>query len=252
MNHCNYITGLINVIVLYERFPPSTSALSFSLPCGPHQLYQGNVVLILLLGNHQFHIHHHRRQRENMGEVNPLKETLSLGALNVVLPTIDVYSDVLLAEQLYVYEYYIYATSLAIPFFINYALGWRAWYYGDNQQRQKFTWIFPLLGCYPQLAFVRSICLFWTKPKKAMRKKKHLERNVIENEVFTEAVPTTFIMTFLVVVMNGDVLLGDEGAKGVGMYFFFTTFATSALSAGLGLAKCLKVSFSLAQLLALH
>ena len=210
-----------------------------------------------------------------MEEVNPLKESLLLGALNVGLPTFDVYSDLGLTYKLYKSTgtiplgtwvndtYYtttaitvdvnhpIYALSLLIPFMINYVLGWRAWYYGDlkkhyNSQRKKFTWIFALLGCYPQLVSSRIIYLFWKKPKKALKKKKHLERNVIENEVFTEAVPSTLIMTFLMVVLvlanmsghpDAQLLAGD----GYGRSLFFVTYSTSALSAGLGLAKCLKV-----------
>ena len=201
---------------------------------------------------------------------NPLKETFLLGALNVGLPTFDVYSDIGLAAKLYKstvtippgmwvnggytttpttvdVSHSIYATSLLIPFLINYALGWRAWYFGDKNWRRKFTWIFALLGCYPQLVALRIICLFWKKPKKAMKEKKHLERNVVENEVFTEAVPSTLIMTFLMVVLlfadtedrGGEQLLG--GVDGYG-WLLLVTFATSALSAGLGLAKCLKVS----------
>ena len=212
---------------------------------------------------------------------NPLKETFLLGALNVGLPTFDVYSDIGLAAKLYKSTVTIppglwvnggyttttttvdvshptYATCLLIPFLINYVLGWRAWYYGDlkvqdNNKRRKFTWIFALLGCYPQLVASRIIYLFWKKPKKASKKKKHLERNVMENEIFTEAVPTTLIMTFLmaVLVVSNTFRDDDDGmihpdthllaGCGIARYLFKVTFFTSALSAGLGLAKCLKV-----------
>ena len=211
-----------------------------------------------------------------MEGVNPLKESFLLGVLNVGLPTFDVYSDLGLTAKLYKstvttpigwvngtwtettrpedVSHPIYALSLLIPFMINYVLGWRAWYYGDvkksnNNQRRKFTWVFALLGCYPQLVSSRIIYIFRKQPKKALKKKKHLERNVMENEIFTEAVPTTLIMTFLmaVLVVSRDnsfreddtihpdpiaILLANER---------YLTFATSALSAGLGLAKCLKV-----------
>ena len=215
-----------------------------------------------------------------MEGVNPLKETFLLGTLNVGLPTFDVYSDIGLTYRLYTSPvtntnytwvngtwkpitttispgHFIYASSLLIPFMINYVLGWRAWYFGDlksrdNSQRKKLTWIFALLGCYPQLVASRIIYLFWKQPKKASKKKKHLERNVMENEVFTEAVPSTLIMTFLMVVLlfadtedrGGEQLLG--GVDGYG-WLLLVTFATSALSAGLGLAKCLKVSAYTAQ-----
>ena len=187
-----------------------------------------------------------------MEDVNPLKETFLLGTINVGLPTVDVYSDLALTTKLYLHvnEHYIYATSLLIPFFINYALGWRAWYKSKNQK--KYTWIFALLASYPQLVACRVIWLFWRRPAKAGREKKHFERNVIENEVFTEAVPSTLIMTFLFVVFgfnpspreDGEVLFGkNTGPGSYGAYIFLVTFSSSALSAGLGLAKCLKVIF---------
>ena len=219
-----------------------------------------------------------------MEEVNPLKETVLLGALNVGLPTFDVYSDIGLTANLYTstatipvgtlvngtmttrpitidVSHPIYATTLFIPFLINYALGWRAWYYGDmrktynNDQRKMFSWIFALLGCYPQLVASRIMRIYWKQPQKAMKKKKHLERNVMENEVYTEAVPSQMIMTFLAVVFvfsedpyeaenqedGARVLVENAQAGSIGKYLFYATFASSSLSAGLGQAKCLKV-----------
>ena len=185
-----------------------------------------------------------------MEGVNPLQETFLLGTFKVGLPTFDVYSDIALTAKLYI-GHPIYASSLFIPFFINYALGWRAWYYGDikkssSDQRKMFTWIFALLGCYPQLVASRIIYLFWKQPKKALKKKKHLERNVMENEIFTEAVPTTIIMTVItaVLVLSKASCSADSHlfAGSVNEWpLFFVSFLTSALSAGLGLAKCLKV-----------
>ena len=147
------------------------------------------------------------RRSEKMEEVNPFKETFLLSIFNVGLPTVDVYSDIALTSRLYkstvtvpdgmyVNGYWpvplwketgtktktvshpIFATSLLIPFLINYVLGWRAWFFGDKNWRKKLTWIFALLGCYPQLVALRIICLFWKKPKKAMKKKKHLETTI--------------------------------------------------------------------------
>ena len=94
-----------------------------------------------------------------MEDVNPLKETFLLGTINVGLPTIDVYSDLALTTKLCFHKkkHYIYATSLLIPFFINYALDWRAWYKSKNQK--KYTWVFALLASYPQLVACRVIWL---------------------------------------------------------------------------------------------
>ena len=151
-----------------------------------------------------------------MEEVNPLKETILMGTLNVGLPTVDVYKDIALSAWLYssstvTHDPYqngtlittevshpVWASSLLIPFIINYMLGWYAWVHTEwNKESKKYTWIFAILGCFPQLLASRIILLFWTKPKRAEREKNHLERNVMQNEVYTEAVPTSFIMIFL-------------------------------------------------------
>ena len=188
-------------------------------------------------------------------QVTTLKESLLLGSLNVALPTVDVYSDIVLAVKLYsnvsvvdwggdtIYSngHPKWATSLLIPFLFNYLLSWRAWYLKEKENK-KYTWIFALLGCYPQLVAGRIIWLFWKNPSKGMREKKHLERNVIENEIFLEAVPSTLTFLFLGVNAYTDtdlILIGDN------LPLFFATLATSALSAGLGLAKCLKVRYLL-------
>ena len=99
------------------------------------------------------------------------------------------------------------------------------------------------LGPDPQLVAARIIWFFWTQPLKGVREKKHLERNLMENEIFTEAVPSTLIMTFLIVVIGSyeerKLIIGEQSSAD--KVLFFVTFATSVLSAGLGLAKCLKV-----------
>ena len=173
-----------------------------------------------------------------MAEVNPMKETFLLGSLNVALPTVDVYSDIALATKLFYHGFIGWAILLLGPFLVNYTLAWIAWF--TTEKKKKFTWMAALLGCYPQLVAARIIWLFWTQPVKGVKEKKLFERNLIANEIFTEAVPTAFIMTFLWVAAQGDPILRklDVGESNL----FLVTFYTSVLSAGLGLAKCLKVS----------
>lgn len=137
-----------------------------------------------------------------MEEVHPFKETFLMSSFKVVLPTMDVYSDIALATKLCIKQHYMWATSLLLPFLINYTLCWFAWF--NYERQKKLSWIAPLLGCYPQLVALRIIWLFWTNPLKGMKEKKYHERNIMENEVFTEAVPSTLIMTFLVVVAKGS------------------------------------------------
>ena len=172
-----------------------------------------------------------------MAEVNPMKETFLMGSLNVALPSVDVCSDIALATKLFYYGHPKWASLLLGPFLVNYTLAWIAWF--TTEKKKKFSWIAALLGCYPQLVAARIIWLFWTQPLKGVREKKNFERNLIANEIFTEAVPTAFIMTFLWVVTDqsrteADLVVGERS-------LFMVTFYTSLLSAGLGLAKCLKV-----------
>ena len=185
-----------------------------------------------------------------MEDVNLFKEIFLLVLLNILLPTVDVYSDLALVTKLYYgkCEYRIrvsikphpkWATLLLVPFLVNYTLSWITWFRTEKQK--KFSWIAALLGCYPQLVAARIIWLFWTQPANGVKEKKHLERNLMENEIFTEAVPSALIMTFLMFVVRGDSVLVFRTDP----HLFLVTFSTSVLSAGLGLAKCLKVGAGL-------
>ena len=104
-------------------------------------------------------------------QVTPLKESLLLSFFNLALPTVDVYSDIVLAVKLcshvsFVHHkrnsiyridsYYTYnakdhpkwATSLLIPFLFNYLLSWRAWYLKEKESK-KYTWSLPSLAATP-------------------------------------------------------------------------------------------------------
>ena len=140
------------------------------------------------------------------------------------------------ANSIYHVRHPKWAALLLGPCLINYALCWFAWYSTDK--KKAFTWIAPLLSCYPQLVAASAIWLLWTQPSEGMRVKKHLERNLMGNEVFTEAVPTALAMTFFMIQSeNAEIksfIIGEP-------FLFNATYTTSMLSAGIGLAKCLKV-----------
>ena len=64
----------------------------------------------------------------------------------------------------------------------------------------------------------------------------------MENEIFTEAVPSALTTTILVVITSlknpySRLIIGDRTV-------FLVTFATSVFTAGLGLAKCLLVGLN--------
>ena len=175
-----------------------------------------------------------------MSDVNPMREIFLMGSFHVILPTGDVYSDLALTTKLFDNGHPNWASLLLVPFLANYTLSWITWFRTEKQK--KFSWIAALLGCYPQLVAARIIWLFWKEPSKGMKAKTNLERNMMENEIFTEAVPSTLIMTFIMLAVNWreqKLIIGEYGSAG--LYLFYVTFGTSVLSASLGLAKCLKV-----------
>ena len=187
-----------------------------------------------------------------------IRESLLLTTLNILLPSADVYTDVyfivrlnlgrpliyigrdtrnISANSLYQVRHPNWAALLLGPCLINYALCWFAWY--NTDKRKTFTWIAPLLSFYPQWVAARAIGLLWTQPSEGMREKRHLERNLMGNEVFTEAVPTALAMTFFLI--QGENAEIRSFIHGDSSLLFICTYTTSMLSAGLGLAKCLKV-----------
>ena len=164
-----------------------------------------------------------------------LRETFLIGALKIVLPTVDVYSDGATIIQLYrgwsynpncnmKYESEIvnateyeacltdtgipreelhydhhptWATMLLVPFLLNYIMGWYRWYKIDKKKK-RFTWLACLLGLYPQLRAVNVIRTIWRDPQRGLNEKKRFEREIAEAEVFLEAVPTTFVFGYII------------------------------------------------------
>ena len=125
-----------------------------------------------------------------------VKETLLLTFLNVLLPTVDIFTDQISITKLYIgtlahvdcdekrelepfrlrgyaidswgdakskcianssteglyhIRHPIWATSLLVPFLINYLTTWAIWWSIDK--RKAISWIAPLLSVYPQVRF---------------------------------------------------------------------------------------------------
>ena len=186
--------------------------------------------------------------------VQKVRETVLLSALNIVLPTGDVYSDLALITKFLTTPYVTlegeetvhlkYGLALLAPFLANYLLTWIVWFRVDKQKR--LTWLACLLACYPQLKAAQVIWYLWTHPRRGMEKKRKMEREVVEMEAFCEAVPSTLVMTFLMVRTMGiysnledySLIIGEYDSSD--LYLFLLAFSTSVLSSSLGLAKVLK------------
>ena len=209
-----------------------------------------------------------------------VKETVVLSLLNIALPSLDVYSDFGLILEFYMgsrknpwcddnhYDYqgdifscyydnsvptlnvtftphYAWGTMMLLPFLLNYLICWYVW--ATTDKRKAVTWVAALLSFYPQYVALKIIYqIWWVNPTRGLRKKRQLERDLIQFEVFYEAVTSTLVMTYLA-VRAGDGLPGSEiivdwnNPASLNSVLFFVAFSTSIITSSLGLAKNLKV-----------
>ena len=206
-----------------------------------------------------------------------LKNTAITIFFSILLPTVDVLTDLRLIIFLYFlapdrfekengeecsYRDFYYSdngcipkgwmshwkfgTALLIPFLANYFLSWLTW--ARLEKDKRGSWWLPALNIYPQYRAARVVTMFWTKPARATEKKAKFEREISLGEVFIESVPTTLVMTAILPLLLENratdnitrySLMGPPGSYE--FFLFFITFGISVLSASLGLAKCLKI-----------
>jgi len=192
-----------------------------------------------------------------------------MGTLNIGLPTSDVGTDGALIYTLFggfpyhpscnetyeildclagipeeelEYEFHpTWTTMLFVPFLLNYISSWFTWYRIDK--RKKITWLACLFNVYPQLRAASVIRELWRDPKKGVAKKKKFERDGTEAEVFLESVMTTFVMTYILTIDSRNPDSNSRAQTHLGTYngLALFTYFTSIISAGLGMAKSLKV-----------
>ena len=126
-----------------------------------------------------------------------MRDIASLVVLNVVLPTVDIYSDLYMIVKLWINGHPRYACCLLAPFLLNYILTWLIW--SRLKTKAHLSWIPVFFSCYPQFCAAKIIRKLWNDPRSGIMEKRRFEREVSEMEVFAEAVPTTMIMTYLMV-----------------------------------------------------
>ena len=92
---------------------------------------------------------------------------LTVLVLNIILPTLDTYSDIILVAKLYngaarrewnretqeledgdIVRHPVYASVLLVPFLLNYVACCYTFF--REEKYKKYTFIFPLLNLYPQ------------------------------------------------------------------------------------------------------
>jgi len=174
-----------------------------------------------------------------------IKETVLLVLLHILLPTVDIFTDLLLVGRFYYYgEHPGWGTMMFLPFLANYTISWYAWFHAD---KRKMIGALAALFCwYPQYKTVEVIRLVWTEGLAGgLAKKSQFQRDIAQYEVFCESVPSTLTVGFLLVqaaVLRKDGMehLIDLNSKKDVVLFGFS-FGSSFFSASFGMAKSLKV-----------
>ena len=151
-----------------------------------------------------------------------IKETVVVSLFNVALPSLDVYSDLGLIyvfyrgsrENPYCAEkyptsnfsswieqqdchyndsvptsnltytpHYGWGTMMLLPFLMNYLICWYVW--ATTDKRKAVSWVAALLSFYSWFVALKIIYQIWfVDPKRGLQKKRHLELDLIQMEVF--------------------------------------------------------------------
>ena len=181
-------------------------------------------------------------------------DTLSIVVFHMLLPTLDVYSDLLLIlshlfQPLQLLPEYSgqqlpsLGLLLLLPALASYLLTWLAW--ASLEEHSAASLLFPALSCYPQYRAARLLRLLWSDQADRLEEERRvLERELVELEAMVEAVPSVLVMSLALAVTGGAGIITDGDGRSLDPFspeviLFLVTFLTSIASATLGLARCL-------------
>ena len=109
----------------------------------------------------------------NLSEVqSPFMRVLPSSLFDVGLPTLDVYSDLSLIISWLIGHHYIYGISMAMPVLLCFVVTIYKWYHLEEAQNKRWSWIFLLLQCWPQLRALRVIRKIYRGDPMAQEEKK--------------------------------------------------------------------------------
>ena len=172
-----------------------------------------------------------------------LTNILPVLILNIGLPTLDVFSDVLLICTLYQSGHLLYASALLTPLLLNFLFTSFSWWTLETRNEQRWTWILLLCQIWPQYRAFQIIVKIYKDDPNFEEEQKNLERDVGMLEPFLESVPSALIMTILLAKVyeskdNWDAIF-NEGGLGAAKLLF--SYALSVFSASFAVTKFLKV-----------
>ena len=107
----------------------------------------------------------------------------------------DVYTDLSLIIPWFIGQHYIYGTSMTIPLLLSFLSITYKWYKIEEPHNKRWSWIFLLLQCWPQLRALRVIRKVYKGYPNANEEKKTFNTELGIIEPFLEAWPSHMIMT---------------------------------------------------------
>ena len=124
--------------------------------------------------------------------------------LDVILPSLDVYSDISLITGWYLNGHFDYAISMTVPILLQFLSTIYKWVNLEKRQNKKWSWSLLFLQFWPQWRAICTMRFDFKNDPKAEEKRKKLMREVTSTEPFLEAWPSIIIMTIIWLSTMGD------------------------------------------------
>ena len=131
------------------------------------------------------------------GKVGGFKKVLPSVLFDVIMPTLDVYSDLSLIIPWYIAGHPTYAASMTVPLSLQFTSTIYQWIKIEKPADKKWSWIFLFLQLWPQLRALRIIHLLYKGNDKALHKRKKILADVCTTEPFLEAWPSVLVLTVI-------------------------------------------------------
>ena len=195
-----------------------------------------------------------------------IKRVLPSFLFNVLLPTLDVYSDLSLIIPWFLANHWKYALSMTLPLVLQFASTIYKWFQFECPKQKRWTWILLFLQLWPQWRAIRVLKLLYKNDKRHQKKQIELLRDIGSTEPFLEAAPSIIIMTIIWVSLGDNIYTvnsidcsadkictsfdpictGKKNSCAVfggfgGVEWFFMTYAISVFTGGLGITKFLQI-----------
>jgi len=189
-------------------------------------------------------------------EQSPWQRILPIVLFDVGLRTWDIFGDLSLIIIWFIGHHYIYGTSMFMPLLLCFLSTAYKWYKLEDQQDKRWSWVFLLLQCWPQLRALRVIRKLHRGDQKAYEEKTRFYTELGSIEAFLESWPSVIIMTAIWAhahtVPNWEKNCNTQefsnycavfggNIDSFGYLWFWITYSTSAFTASLGITKLLMI-----------